>query len=107
MERAEELLRAGKLRAGLRELERARRRLYDADDVEGLKELAARAEATPDRRFEALAYATRQNVAYLERLEELGERRPRMTTRRIVLIAAGIVVGLALWGLYVVALQGV
>jgi hypothetical protein len=106
MEKAEELLREGKLRAGLRELERARRRLYDDGDVAGLEELAARAEATPDRRFRALAYASRQNVAHLERLEELGQRRPRMTGRRALLIGVGIVAGLALYGLWLY-LQGV
>jgi hypothetical protein len=72
-----------------------------------LRELAARAEATPDRRFEALAYAARQNVAYLERLERLGQKPPRLTPARVLLIALGIVAGLVLWALYVWTLQGV
>jgi hypothetical protein len=89
------------------ELERERERLLAAGDLDGLRELAERAEATPDRRFAALAYAARQNVAYLERLERLGERPPRLTRTRVLLIALGIVAALALWALYVWALQGV
>jgi hypothetical protein len=89
------------------ELERERERLLSAGDLDGLRELAERAEATPDRRFAALAYAARQNVAYLERLERLGERPPRLTRTRVLLIALGIVAALALWALYVWALQGV
>jgi hypothetical protein len=54
-----------------------------------------------------LAYAARQNVAYLERLGRLGERPPRLTRTRVLLIALGIVLGLVLWALYVWALQGV
>ncbi len=99
VERAEELLRAGRLREGLRELERSRKALYDAGDVTGLQALAERAEATPDRRFAALAYAARQNAAHLERLDVLGERRPVMTARRFVLLAVVTVVGLVLYGL--------
>ena len=91
----------------MRELERERERLLGVGDVTALRELAARAEATPDPRFAALAYAARQNVAYLERLERLGERPPRLTRTRVLLIGFGIVAGLALWGLYVWALQGV
>ena len=72
-----------------------------------MTELAARAEATPDKRFAELAYATRQNLAYLERLDELGEKRLVLTRTRVVMIALGIVAGLALWGLYVWTLQGV
>jgi hypothetical protein len=89
------------------ELERERERLLAAGDLDGLRELAERAEATPDRRFAALAYAARQNIAYLERLERLGERPPRLTRTRVLLIALGIVAALALWALYVWALQGV
>jgi hypothetical protein len=40
-------------------------------------------------------------------LDELGEKRPVLTRTRVVVIALGIVAGLALWGLYVWALQGV
>jgi hypothetical protein len=46
-------------------------------------------------------------VAQLERLDELGETRPVMTTARMVLVGTGIVVGLGLRALYVWALQGV
>ena len=107
MERAEQLLRAGKVREGLQELERARKALYDAGDLAGLRELAERAEATPDPRFGALAYAARQNVAYFERLGELGATPPPpMTTGRMILIGAGIVVGLAFYAL-IAYLQGV
>jgi len=107
MQKAEERLRAGRLREGLRELERERKRLLHTGDVAGLKELAERAEVTPDKRFAALAYATRQNVAYLERLGELGEKPAVMTTARVLVIGVGIVAGLVLWALYVWALQGV
>lgn len=107
MERAEELLRAGRVREGLQELEHARKALYDSADVAGLRELAERAEATPDPRFAALAYAARQNVAYFERLGELGAAPPPpMTTGRMILIGAGIVVGLVVYAL-IAYLQGV
>jgi hypothetical protein len=106
MERAEELLRAGRVREGLKELERARKTLVERGDLAALRELAERAEATPDPRFGALAYAARQNVAYLERLGALGETPPRMTAGRMILIAAGIVAALAFYAL-VVYLQGV
>jgi hypothetical protein len=66
-----------------------------------------RAEVTPDRRFAALAYATRQNVAYLERLGALGEKPPVLTKTRVLLIGVGIAAGLALWALYIWTLQGV
>jgi len=107
VERAEELLRAGKVREGLQELERIRKALYQAADVAGLRELAERAEATPDPRFGGLAYAARQNVAYFARLGELGAAPPpRLTTGRMILIGAGIVVGLAFYAL-IAYLQGV
>jgi hypothetical protein len=106
-EKAEELLRSGRVGEGLRELERVRRTLLEAGDATALRELAERAEVTPDKRFTALAYAARQNVAYLERLGELGEKAPVMTKSRMLVVALGILAGVALWALYVWALQGV
>ena len=104
VERAEELLRAGRVGAGLRELERERRRLLAERDAAGLAELADRAEVTPEPKFRALAYAARQNVRQVERLEALGETRSRHERTLLVaaLLATVLVVGgyagLMVWG---------
>ena len=95
LERAEELLRAGRMREGVRELERQRKALLDAGDVDGLDQLAARAEATPDRRFAGLAYAARQNALQLRRQGRV--RAERLDPRLVVVLCALAAALVILW----------